>query len=719
MTVSSQPIITFSKIPNARTGNILLQYFFCIRISILYGHKYVAIEDISANEIPFVKITDSTILLDENIETYHFLCEGFFQRNEFYLPIRERMLAYFATTDDSWIGYSGKREYIRDFLTSNSPFEILPHDIVMSIRLDDFIQLPNPRSDILPPQYYTDILEKWFSYENRSDGRLIIVGDKFRHHWEHKYIEYFDKWSPIIVQNSLMEDFALMRDCPALIHSNSSLCWIASFLSNKTDKCRFIPVTGTYSSQHLEEISSTDVVVRVQPMEHKEVYALNVMCWHRDLKSLPYCIPDELFSEEGVLPLSHETDAQHRGRFFGESSNSDAITNAQRRVTSSHRLRNCPISCKKYVISPLIPGDTSHYLFRAGEEAKYYEMYRLSMFAHTKKKGGWDCLRHYEILAAGCIPIFEDLDKCPEDTLSSFPKTLLKDAYKALLPWRNTEEQRAAYPVYASRLFEFAKEHCSTSANVRGFFRDMSHICIGQFFTPFRIEDAQLAAEHSSLITAREAGVLNEKMCKTEVTSVGLEDRCEASKRIGVSLRETSTAHLFRRENERHPKILMLSGHKGINYTRELNWIGIKRWADSVGTEATEYPPLDFLYDDFPESRLGELYGNGFTYSRRIASRLRHEISEQELIESIQQKKWDIIIYGKVGPDETAIGSIPNLPFWSHVFKRYSRDEIVFWYGGDEMQDMTYANRYSEHLVRSGQYARCFIRELIKWDGHL
>ena len=32
------------------------------------------------------------------------------------------------------------------------------------------------------------------------------------------------------------------------------------------------------------------------------------------------------------------------------------------------------------------------------------------------------------------------------------------------------------------------------------------------YFTPFRIEDAQLAA-HSSLITAREAGVLNEKRC--------------------------------------------------------------------------------------------------------------------------------------------------------------------------------------------------------------
>jgi hypothetical protein len=91
--------------------------------------------------------------------------------------------------------------------------------------------------------------------------------------------------------------------------------------------------------------------------------------------------------------------------------------------------------------------------------------------------------------------------------------------------------------------------------------------------------------------------------------------------------------------------------------------------------------------------------------------------TEQELVESIQQKKWDMIIYGKVGPDETSVGSIPNLPFWSHVFKRYSRDEIVFWYGGDGMQDMTYANRYSEHLVQHCQYAKCFVRELIKWDG--
>ena len=613
--MSSQPIVTFSKIANARTGNILFQYLFCIRISLIYGHKYVAIEDLDVpnltKTVSLFKLTDSNLrdLNDSKIQTSHILCEGFFQRDEFYLPIRERILEYLSTTDDSWIGFSGEREYIRDFLSSQHSTVIKANDIVMSLRLDDFIQLPNPRSDIVPPRYYMDVIEKWFSSKGREDGRLVVVSDKFRHHWEHKYIEHFAKWSPIIVQKTLLEDFALMRDCSALIHSNSSLCWFASFLSSMDIKHRFIPITGTYSSQHLEAICfETDSVAQVQPMEHAAIYALNVMCWHRDLKTMPYCVPDELF---------HTHDNNERSWLSVDS--------------------------KKYVISPLIPGDTSNYLFGAGEESEYYNMYRQSMFALTSKKGGWDCLRHYEILAAGCIPIFENLDACPFDTMVSFPKELLREAYCSLLPWRNTDEQREAYPRFASQLFEEAKTACSASANATQFLCDMSHL-----------------------------------------------GSC--------------------------PRILMLVGHPGINYTRELNWIGIKRL---VGTAAVEYPPLDFLYDDFPESRLGELYGNGFTYSRRLSSQLRTILTEDELVESIKQKKWDMIIYGKVGPDETTVGSIPNLPYWEHVFKRYSRDEIVFWYGGDGMQDLTYANRYSDHLVRNSQYAHCFVRELIRWTGAL
>lgn len=76
-------------------------------------------------------------------------------------------------------------------------------------------------------------------------------------------------------------------------------------------------------------------------------------------------------------------------------------------------------------ISHIMPqfGGPSTYTF--DNEESYYNEYRQSRFAHTCKKGGWDCLRHYEILGCGCIPIFKDLDKCPKRILTNFPKELL------------------------------------------------------------------------------------------------------------------------------------------------------------------------------------------------------------------------------------------------------------------------------------------------------
>jgi hypothetical protein len=74
----------------------------------------------------------------------------------------------------------------------------------------------------------------------------------------------------------------------------------------------------------------------------------------------------------------------------------------------------------------VIPGKLQTYIFE--READYYQDYQRSYYAITCKKGGWDCLRHYEILANGCIPYFLDLDDCDEGTLYFFPKELVKEA---------------------------------------------------------------------------------------------------------------------------------------------------------------------------------------------------------------------------------------------------------------------------------------------------
>lgn len=90
---------------------------------------------------------------------------------------------------------------------------------------------------------------------------------------------------------------------------------------------------------------------------------------------------------------------------------------------------------KIHHFAPLVPVNHSWnsehiktYIYN--DEESYRKDYAQSWFAYTCKKGGWDCLRHYEILANGCIPWFTDIEKCPPNTLFRFPKDLCIKAKK-------------------------------------------------------------------------------------------------------------------------------------------------------------------------------------------------------------------------------------------------------------------------------------------------
>lgn len=92
--------------------------------------------------------------------------------------------------------------------------------------------------------------------------------------------------------------------------------------------------------------------------------------------------------------------------------------------------------------APLVPAyghfDDPHqktYIYDTEED--YYDMYAKSFFAYTCKKAredddkeGWDCMRHYEILACGSIPFFTDIERCSPLILTKFPKELCVRAKK-------------------------------------------------------------------------------------------------------------------------------------------------------------------------------------------------------------------------------------------------------------------------------------------------
>lgn len=78
-------------------------------------------------------------------------------------------------------------------------------------------------------------------------------------------------------------------------------------------------------------------------------------------------------------------------------------------------------------------GDHPHHkTYKYTTQQEYYQDYEDSYFAYTCCKAGWDCLRHYEIIANGCVPWFTDIEDCQETIMTNFPKDTCIEAKKIM-----------------------------------------------------------------------------------------------------------------------------------------------------------------------------------------------------------------------------------------------------------------------------------------------
>lgn len=95
------------------------------------------------------------------------------------------------------------------------------------------------------------------------------------------------------------------------------------------------------------------------------------------------------------------------------------------------------------------------------DEKEYFKEYQRSLFGNTKCKSGWDCNRHYEILANGCIPNFENMDGIPPNTMVDFPKEIVRRGMKL------TSLNREEYEPIIKELLDHTRECLTTEARVK------------------------------------------------------------------------------------------------------------------------------------------------------------------------------------------------------------------------------------------------------------
>lgn len=197
---------------------------------------------------------------------------------------------------------------------------------------------------------------------------------------------------------------------------------------------------------------------------------------------------------------------------------------------------------KDKVWAEVIPGFRETYRFDS--EKAYYEMYQSARFAFTWKKGGWDCLRHYEIIANGCIPVFREINLCPESTLTNLPKALFQRVNQELLPWKETHEKVILYQEITSQILEHARKHATSEA-------------MGERF----LEIADLLPDSKILMLTCDP----QPNYSREFTFIGLNRTLKTSGGICISYPELSSLYTDYSEHES----LKLYG-KGFGYTRRL-----------------------------------------------------------------------------------------------------------------------------------------------------
>ncbi len=67
-----------------------------------------------------------------------------------------------------------------------------------------------------------------------------------------------------------------------------------------------------------------------------------------------------------------------------------------------------------HVVDPEVASHLGvHTSYAFSDEADYYSDMQSARFGITVKRAGWDCLRHYEQAANGCVPCFRELDSKP------------------------------------------------------------------------------------------------------------------------------------------------------------------------------------------------------------------------------------------------------------------------------------------------------------------
>jgi hypothetical protein len=331
-------------------------------------------------------------------------------------------------------------------------------------------------------------------------------------------------------------------------------------------------------------------------------------------------------------------------------------------TTNIHTL----IKNKIKILSSLIPGKIKTYIYNTEED--YYNEYRQSFFATTIKKAGWDCMRHYEIIANGCIPYFPNIEKCPTHTMT-IPLKILFVKGNALFKQFIISQRESSgvksiehltaddinqYTILLNDFLDYMRENLTTNKIAKYILESCSR----------RVNPAS----HVASFPQDKDGV------RDDITGVRDDITGVRDDITGVS------------------RVLYLSGNVSPDYLRCLTLHGFKV---NFGENCHDYPKVPHIYKSNSINYKG-LYGKGITYTNLLDNSLHNDTLDNRIEDDIKNKYYDIIIYGSYHR---------GMPYYDLICSVYKANEIVL-LCGDDIHNCNYKS-----WTDKGHHV--FVRELV------
>ena len=292
--------------------------------------------------------------------------------------------------------------------------------------------------------------------------------------------------------------------------------------------------------------------------------------------------------------------------------------------------------------------------YRMGSQDEYLTsmLHKHSYFAFTHKRGGWDCMRHTEILAAGSVPYFADLAKCGKFCLVMLPKKLLREAME--LPGVDFIGSIGGKPVNG----EFIENVPRATANMN--YKKTGRIDWAKFNETqyFDLADRMLRyTQQYSSTKSLVAYVLNK-----------------------IGYEEPKHAFVLGRDHMDYLELMMESGFGdlGINYTANHvrpTWHQVPRVEPGV-----EYSAAELEKQRDKRGLKSAMHGASMVTGLRIPP-LQFPTDDGEIKRKLRNGEIDLVVY--TWPHWPVTG----YPYWKEVSAALPRERIVFIDGGDDGAD--------------------------------